>query len=566
MKLRPYQSKLDAEINHAWAQGHRVVAGISPTGSGKTVLFAHIVKEHKGACCAIAHRQELVGQISLALAREGVRHRIIAQTKTIKMICQDHMSELGQGFYDPSSPIAVAGVDTLIKTKNIEAWCSQVTLWVQDECHHMLKGNKWGKAAAMFANAKGLGVTATPCRADGKGLGSHADGLIDTMVIGPSMRELITAGNLCEYKIYAPPSDIDLATVKVSTATGDFNDFDLRKAVRQSTIVGDVVDHYVRLASGKRGVTFTTDVETASQVSAKYNASGVPAEVISAKTPAQVRKSCIQRFARGEILQLVNVDLFGEGFDLPAIEVVSFARPTQSYALYVQQFGRALRPLEGKSKAIIIDHVGNVVRHGLPDADRDWSLDRRAKRARQTGADEVPLTACAKCLGVYLKLHRACPYCGDVLTPTDRSKPESVDGDLVELDAETLARMRGDSERIMGEPLVPQHLSQIAQAGCRNRHEERKVAQTSLRTSIGYWLGYRNAEKLTVSESYRLFYFRFGIDMLSAQALGRPDTLELATRINLDIGASHVTYAMGYQVGNTTGSDEGSAGDTGVQL
>lgn len=551
MKLRRYQQELSDGVHDAWDTGHRVVAAIAPTGAGKTVLLAHIVKEHNAACCVIAHRQELVTQISIALAKQGVRHRIIAPTKTIRMICADHMSELGQGFYDPSSPVAVAGVDTL-RNRKPDNWFHQVSLWVQDECHHILRANKWGKAADLFPHAKGLGVTATPCRADGKGLGLHADGLIETMVVGPTMRELIDAGNLCDYKIYAPPNDIDLGRVKISDATGDYSKDQLVKAVRQSHIVGDVVEHYIRHASGKRGVTFTTDVATASEVANKYNAAGVRAEVVSAKTPDRTRKHCIERFAAGEILQLVNVDLFGEGFDLPAIEVVSFARPTQSYALFVQQFGRALRPLEGKDKAIIIDHVGNVVRHGLPDAARDWSLDRRTKRSKKTGADEIPLTACAQCLGVYLRIHKACPYCGDAPVPTDRSQPDQVDGDLVELDAATLAMMRGDADRVMGEPRVPQHLPSHAQAGCRKKHEERKQAQIALRRSIEHWLGYRKADSLTVSESYRLFYFRFGVDMMSAQSLGRRDAADLSFRINLDIGESHAAYAMGEQVEHTT--------------
>jgi DNA or RNA helicases of superfamily II len=198
----------------------------------------------------------------------------------------------------------------------------------------------------------------------------------------------------------------------LSQATGDFNADQLRKAVHKSHITGDVVAHYLKLAPGKLGVTFAVDVEAATEIAGAFRAAGVPAEVVSAKTPDALRAQILRRFKAREILQLVNVDLFGEGFDLPAIEVVSFARPTESFALYCQQFGRALRLMLSKEAAavhahltdeqrraaiaasekpvaIIIDHVNNVLRHGLPDARREWSLDRRERRSGKK-SDAIP--------------------------------------------------------------------------------------------------------------------------------------------------------------------------------
>lgn len=539
--LRPYQEEAKTAVYAEWAAGANVVACVLPTGAGKTVLLANIIHEHTGAACIVAHRQELVMQISVALAREQVLHRLIAPAKVIKLIIAKQMRECGRSFFDPSSPVAVAGVDTLVR-RDLGGWAQQVTLWIQDECHHILRENKWGKAASLFPNARGLGVTATPCRADGKGLGSHADGLIDEMVTGPTMRELIDMGNLCDYRIIAPPNDIQLDNVEISTATGDYSKVQLTKAVKASHIVGDVVEHYKKFANGKRGVTFCTDVSTATEIAIKYTENGVPAEVVHAKTPDDVRQNCVDRLSRGELLQLVNVDLFGEGFDLPCIEVCSFARPTQSYSLFVQQFGRALRLLEGKDKAIIIDHVGNVVRHGLPDADREWSLERRTKRGKKKGADEIPMTSCTECFSVYELIHKECPFCGNVPVPDGRSAPEMVQGDLVELDAETLAAMRSAASDLIGGAKVPQHLPMHAQAGARNRHEERKQMQLSLRASIDQWMGYRAAENLNQSQSQRLFFIRFGIDVLSAQSFGRPDAHELAQRVSLDLGRSHTAY------------------------
>jgi DNA repair protein RadD len=231
----------------------------------------------------------------------------------------------------------------------------------------------------MFPNARGLGVTATPVRADGKGLGAHHDGVMHHIIEGAGMRDLIQQGFLTDYRIFAPPSDLDLTGV-TRAADGDYNKKQLKQRVRRSQIIGDVVAHYLRIAPGKLGLTFATDVETATEIANRYRAAGVPSEVVSAKTPTGQRIEILKRFKRREVMQLVNVDLFGEGFDLPALEVVSMARPTESYGLYCQQFGRVLRPLPGKTVGIIIDHVGNVVRHGLPDKPRRWSLDRREKR------------------------------------------------------------------------------------------------------------------------------------------------------------------------------------------
>jgi len=160
-----------------------------PTGGGKTVILARIIRETAGAVCAIAHRRELVSQISLALAREGVRHRVIGPREVVQFCARYHVEETGRSYYDASSAVAVASVDTLVaREADLRAWASSVRLWVQDEAHHVLTGNKWGLAAAMFPQARGLGVTATPGRADGRGLGRHADGVFDALVSGPGMR------------------------------------------------------------------------------------------------------------------------------------------------------------------------------------------------------------------------------------------------------------------------------------------------------------------------------------------------------------------------------------------
>jgi len=547
--LRPYQFKGKCEIAEHWRNGVMNVLAVYPTGAGKTVLMASIIADEPGATCAIAHRQELVGQISLALARNGVRHRIIGTQLVIKTIVRKHMKKLGKSFYDPSSRHAVAGVDTLVRRGDqLASWLPTVKLWVIDEAHHVLKTNKWGAAVSMFPNARGLGVTATPCRADGMGLGRHADGYFDVMVIGPTMRDLINEGFLTEYRIFAPPSSFHREDIKVSPTTGDFNLDAMRKVVAASSLVkhdekqitGDIVQNYLRIAPGLKGICFVTDIDTANEVAAQFNAAGVAAAALSSRNTDDEREEALDRFERGELTMLVNVDLFGEGFDLPAIEVVIMARPTESFGLYAQQFGRMLRLLLNKMFGILIDHVGNVLRHGLPDAPREWSLDRREKRSAGK-SDVVPVRVCVKCTSVFEKFLDACPYCGEPIpAPAARTSIEFVDGDLFELDAATLAQLRGEVAKVdmpvaeYRAALQAKHMPQIGILAHTTRHVERQGAVATLRDTMAHWAGYERHDGLSDSEIYRKFYLRFGVDMIGAQTLKVGEVEELNRKIVLD--------------------------------
>jgi superfamily II DNA or RNA helicase len=548
--LRPFQKQLESDIYSSWARGNRNVMAVSATGSGKTVLFSKLLSDDKTPNVAIAHRQELVSQISIALARNEVRHRIIGSQALVRNCVQGHIAELGYSFYDPSAKTAAAGVDTLIRMDASDPWFRSVQFWVQDEGHHVLRENKWGAAASMFPNARGLAVTATPIRGDGKGLGRHADGLMDDLVLAPSMRDLINMGFLTDYRIFAPPSDLDLTNVPVS-ASGDFSPEPLRNAVHKSHIVGDVVQHYLKIAPNKLGVTFAVDVKSATDIAMAFRAAGVPAEVVSAKTPDGLRASLLRQFARGDIKQLVNVDLFGEGFDLPAIEVVSLARPTMSFSLFAQQFGRALRLMlapevlkgwgdktdeqrlwaiahSNKPYALVIDHVGNLHRHGLPDAKRTWSLDRREKRSRKIADDVIPTTTCLVCISVYERTFAACPYCGATPLPASRKSPEFVDGVLSELDQETLAKLRGEVDKPLN---LPYGASPAIVGSLKKHYHERQLAQTSLRDAISLYGGWQTHLGRGVNEAQKRFYWHFGIDVLSAQALAREDAESLRARI-----------------------------------
>lgn len=348
------------------------------------------------------------------------------------------------------------------------------------------------------------------------------------------MRELIGMGYLTEYRIFAPPSDFHRENIRVSDSTGELIKEDASREVKRSSITGDVVQHYLRLAPGKLGVTFCVDVEEATKTAAAFKAAGVPSEVVTAETPDAYRAAVLRRFKNREILQLVNVDLFGEGFDLPALEVVSFARPTESFALYAQQFGRVLRPSEGKTHGIVIDHVGNVLRHNLPDKPRIWSLDRREARSKKKD-DAIPLKVCVECLQPYESVKKRCPYCDHYMPPAARSAPEFVDGDLTELDPDVLAALRGEIERKDGDFQPSSYLPIPANIRNRKLWTERQAAQWKFRESLAHWVQSEFNRGYGESESYRRFYFRFGVDIANAQLLGAREAGELAERITKEL-------------------------------
>lgn len=531
--LRPYQSENKTAIHASWIAGNRNVLYVLPTGGGKSVVVSNDVAETdaRGVVQAVvAHRQELVGQMSLHVARTGVKHRIIGPKNVVSNIVAEHRREFGRSFIDPSARCAVAGVDTLISRKvELASWAQQVGRWTIDEAHHVIRSNKWGTAVNMFPNAYGLGVTATPQRADGQGLGRHADGVFDDMVLGPSMRELIDMGSLTDYEFAIPESDFPTDELKV-TEGGDFSPKQMREASKKSRIVGDVVVNWCTFALGKQAIVFATDVETCNEMAANFNRFGIPAAAVSANTPDNVRSEYITRFRNGQLRILVNVDLFGEGFDLPAIECVIMARPTMSLAVYLQQLGRALRLMPGKKFGLIIDMVSNFKIHKLPDRPRMWTLDRREKRAKKApDPDDLDMTSCTHCYKPFEAVHRCCPWCGE-LVPTAAGggggrSIEQVDGDLMLLDAAALAKLR-EGIQLESPMAIAQRRGAVAGRGLEtffaNQQIERITAQQELERTIDQWAGYqRHVHGRPDHEIHRRFYKAAGLDVISAMKLDR---------------------------------------------
>lgn len=543
--LRPYQEKLLADIYAAWNSGARNVLAVLGTGCGKTVCFSHVVKSHGGAAVVLAHRAELISQMSTALAREGVRHRVVGPDALRRLCVAAHMDALGRSWFDANAQVAVASVQS-ISAKTIDpAWAARVGLWVGDEFHHYLVDNQFGRALTFFPNARGLGVTATPGRLDGKGLGRHADGVIDVMVQGPPPCDMIGAGYLSRYKIFAPPSTLHREDLPV-TASGELSPAKLREATGKSTVTGDVVDTYAKRAMGKLGLTFADSIENANVIAEKFRAAGVVAEVLTGKTPDLERAQALRKFKARKVMQIISVSLLDEGFDCPGVEVVSDAAATESFGRFAQRFGRGLRILEGKEYLAYFDHVGNVKRHGLPDTPRVWSLDRRASRASNE-SDAIPTRVCANaniggagevCAQTYERFHRCCPFCGFYPEPAQRNGPEFVEGDLTELDEETLAALRGKVMNIVDAPVVK--AGPYAQANFKQATAA-QTAQYFLREVMQLWGGWQREIGLDDQQIMRHFYITFGIDVLSAQALGKADAEALTLRIKAQLDKFGVT-------------------------
>jgi superfamily II DNA or RNA helicase len=419
--LRPYQDEIIAETRSRFLAGIRSVLIQSPTGSGKTLLTAHML----GSAAAkgmpawfVVHRRELIKQSMRAFDQVGVTHGIVAN-----------------GWCEDRKPLVqIASVQTLVN-RHTKMPAPRLIVW--DECHHVA-ANSWARIFAAFPNAFHIGLTATPERLDGTGLGKW----FAQMIKGPDVLWLIENKFLSPYKLFAPPG---VSVAGLHSRMGDYIKSELAEAVDKPKITGNAIAHYQRHAAGKRAVVFCVSIEHSKHVVSEFLAAGIPAAHVDGETPTEERDHAIKQFASGAVRVLSNVELFGEGFDLPEIEAAILLRPTQSLGLYLQQVGRSLRPAPGKDCAIILDHAGNVERHGLPDEQRDWSLDGRAKKGK-SGDAGAAVRVCPKCFAAQYVGRPVCQECGFVFAPQPR-QVEQVEGDLQEVDPEVIRQRRRQEQR-----------------------------------------------------------------------------------------------------------------------
>lgn len=479
----------------------------------------------------MVHRKELVQQISLTLGKAGVIHNIIAPRKTILGIVAAQRRVLGKQYYDYMAPVSVISVDTLnSRIDKHMTWAKSVKLWITDEAAHLLRSNKWGRAIEYFPNAIGLGVTATPERLDKKGLGRHVDGVFDTMVQGPTTKWMINNEHLCKYKVAVPQGDYE-SYLKKASNNSDYSKKSMVEASNKSQIIGDVVTNYLKFAKGKQAIYFATDIDTANKMEAEFLQAGVPAKVLTGLSSDQERLEGVLNFEEKRINVLINVDLFDEGFDVPGIECVGMARPTMSLSKYLQMCGRGLRTAKDKPFLILIDHVGNVKRHGLPCQPRDWTLDRIGQKKKK---NLMRICSNPLCASPYDRTLTECPWCGEEAivkaNGSARVPPEQVDGDLFLMDPNTISEIEQSSVLESPEDIA-ERVGNVAgaPAGVRaaKNQRERISTQQELTNKIAEWAGGVKFTGLSDREIHKKFFLDQGKTI--AQALSEPKAKMLKT-------------------------------------
>tara|TARA_B100000900_G_scaffold163336_1_gene138655 strand:+ start:5250 stop:6608 length:1359 start_codon:yes stop_codon:yes gene_type:complete len=405
MELRPYQAQAVSGLRDALRTADSALL-VMPTGAGKTVVFTEIARlatEKNKTVFVLVHRRELINQASDKLTKAGVDHGIIAA-----------------GFDRSSHSVQVCSVQTLVR--RLSTVTTAPDLVIIDEAHHAVAGS-WEKVIQHFQDARIVGVTATPSRLDGRGLGSH----FSTLVQGPYVAQLVDSGFLSPHKVFAPPLKVDLTSVK--TRAGDYANDQLSEAMDRPSITGDAVDHYRRLADGLPAIAFCCSIAHATSVCAAFTAVGYRAKLVTGNMKMEERDDAISGLADGRTQVLCSVDVVSEGTDVPAVSAAILLRPTQSEALYLQQVGRILRPQPGKI-AIVLDHVGSTVKHGFVDDRRIWSLD--AKKRKRTDEPAPSVRQCPQCFAAF-KPQPVCPMCGHEFPIKPKRQLTQREGELKEM-------------------------------------------------------------------------------------------------------------------------------------
>jgi superfamily II DNA or RNA helicase len=467
-ELRPYQQTVVDQVRGSYKMGFKCPLVVASTGAGKTVMFSYITHGAalKGNPALIAaHRKEIIRQISMSLARFGVEHQIIAPSQTVRQILVAQFKAFGRTYVKPSSTTMVGSVQTIVtRFEQIDQTLARSKpgsklLIVMDEGHHVVNETQWGQVMDRYhlgGTAIGLIVTASPERLDGRGLGAGHGGYADTMIEAPPMPWLIQQGFLSPYRVFTAPQQIDMTGVH--TRMGDYVASEVQERVDRPSVTGDAIQHYRKHASGMRAVVFCVSVSHSKHVADEFNRAGIPAAHIDGAIDDGDRDRAISAFADGRVMILTQVNLVSEGFDLGSIaqkdvtiDAIIDLAPTQSLVNAMQRWGRALRPALGKT-AVILDHAGNVLRHGLPDDEREWSLEGRKRGKRKAAANDnepdVNITTCPKCYTIH-RPAPACPTCGHVYPPKER-RVDQQDGELVELGADQLEALRRQKRAMQG--------------------------------------------------------------------------------------------------------------------
>lgn len=467
--LRDYQLDMLLEAARFMSLGVRRILLQLPTGGGKTVMAQAMLGSAQRLELLsqfIVHRKELVEQTSKTFAGGGLKHGFVASGYPA----------------DYDANLILAGVQTLANRLDLVL---PPNLIVLDEAHHAT-ADTWARTLAEFPEAFVVGLTATPERLDGRGLDDH----FDVMIEGPSVAELIARGFLSSFDYFAPGVP-DLSKARTDAAAAEIMD--------KPTLIGDMVEHYLRLAAGQPGIVFASNREHSRHLVDAFQGSGVRALHVDGDMSQKERERADAAFRAREVDLLSNVDLFGEGYDVPGIVYCGLGRRTQSLALYRQQVGRDLRPVYAdgmpinsdaarlaaiaagpKPRGIICDHAGNVFQHGFPDEDIEWSLQGKAGRPRGASDDATPVKQCMTCYRVSRSIVSICPGCGTEFVVVKR-RISVAEGQLARLEREELKRRQAQQRRIE-EQNCKSHADFVSLARARGYDEPEKWAKVKMKT------------------------------------------------------------------------------------
>lgn len=453
LSLRDYQADGIGKIRAAFQRGSRSVLYVLPTGGGKTVIFSSIahatIARNNKRVLILVHRIELLKQASAALKRAGVPHGLINPNYRLNL----------------TASVQVASVQTLANRLHKIPFTPD--LIIVDEAHHSA-ANTWKKVYNHYPNALLLGVTATPIRLNGQGLGRLVGGYFDDLVIGPQINELISRGHLVKPVVYAAVEKLNLDDINIDSARGDYNIKELAAAVDKPVVTGSAVDEYRRLCPGQSTVVFCISVAHAEHVAAEFRAAGFAFYAVDGNMDDAKRERYINGLGDGTVQGICSCDIISEGTDIPAVSCEIFLRPTQSLGLYIQQGGRGLRPAPGKTFCIVLDHAGNTLRHGMLDEARHWTLDGEVKKKKKKRGIQLPQSGggsryheCTKCHLVH-PTAPFCPGCGfSFINPEDyKTKP----GELQQITEQHIKYIKRLRAREVSEARTTEDLEMIAAA------------------------------------------------------------------------------------------------------
>lgn len=418
VELREYQQAAIQRLRQSVAQGARRPLLTLPTGAGKTVLAAGMTAsalERGSRVLFLAHRRELIDQTARQFHAAGIDTGILMAERPQK-----------------SAPVQVASIQTLQARLSKEHFHPpEADLVFVDEAHRAASMQYREILEGHYPDSVIVGLTATPVRSDGTGLGV----VFDDLVIGPTVRELTDLGYLVPMRYWAPTIP-DLTGV--DTRKGDYVESQLEQAMDDKRLIGDIVSQWWRLASDRQTVVFASGVAHSRHLAQAFRDTGVAAEHIDGDTFKEERDHIIWRVQRGDVQVLCNCLVTTEGWDAPEVSCAVLARPTKSLGLYLQMAGRVLRPAPGKEDALLLDHSGSVHMHGFIDDDHPWALDAQDKiQRRQQKRDQTNThkrITCGECGYVY-QGRVVCPACGWA-PPAKSQAPEVDEGDLAPVSGE----------------------------------------------------------------------------------------------------------------------------------